>query len=226
MFLLGFRCSNAKWLHVPLMLVLHELMGRNQSAAAAALGFLLQQKQTHVESNKSEFALQSRMPDIVGLQWLNKVQFLNTFMPALFYLASHLTELPDLSKPLIFSVCSFDLLALFVFEYPGRRAFFVLFLSVSVACAWICRNTIVTFTLIQIWESFDWDELRHLEPKFTDVLFAVTHCTGVKGGKSGCSDGYKAIIRAVVGSAGWPTDSQTVGSGFGLPLCSTSSGAI
>lgn len=105
-------------------------------------------------------------------------------MPALFYLASHLTELPDLSKPLIFSVCSFDLLALFVFEYPGRRAFFVLFLSVSVACAWICRNTIVTFTLIQIWESFDWDELRHLEPKFTDVLFAVTHCTGVKGGKN------------------------------------------
>lgn len=35
--------------------------------------------------------------------------------------------------------------------------------------------------------------------------------------KSGCSDGYKAIIIAVVGS---------VESGFGLPLCSTSSGAI
>lgn len=62
--------------------------------------------------------------------------------------------------------------------------FLYFFLSVSVACAWICRNTIVTFTLIQIWESFDWDELRHLEPKFTDVLFAVTHCTSVKGEKN------------------------------------------
>jgi len=64
----------------------------------------------------SKWVSDSRIADNVGSQWLHEVKFLDTFPPvaALLYLASHLSELPDLSKVLIFLVCSFDLLAVFV----------------------------------------------------------------------------------------------------------------
>lgn len=63
-------------------------------------GFKLQRhKQTldPTEQIRASFTLQE--PDVVGLRWLHEVTFLHTFppvfMPALLYLASHLTELPD-----------------------------------------------------------------------------------------------------------------------------------
>lgn len=154
-------------------------------------------------SNKSDWGCIIQDPRL--LQLLHEVKFLDTFPPALLYLAPHTASWPVQSPPTLglalwppHRVC-----------FPVSKEKHLCFLSVFPA-----SDTAAPIVPV--------------ESKLNAVTFKQTPCSPEGDTCPAVSPGFEAVIRAVVGclgdnmlsEPGRPRDRQTVGPGFGLLFCS------